>query len=331
MRKAKVSPGGITGSAAAPSGRTPAAAKHPRRIDGRDADWNRLNRKLTETLGCLEPGHFLILQTRDHEPYYVQVAAGGLEGFRMEAVSNRFLTGWRRLDATAHARLRRLGWMPPTDIGVGPVNWWRCYPQGTPTADMAELAVGTLRKAFDVSRPSGLVYRAFSRGEGDVLLPTLGLARDRGPGPLDDRVDDALRELLEVDEIIRDDDGDRPVRSGDSMVYLRVVTDPSYVAVFSPALLHVSRTPALVEAINDVNHSIRVARAFVTDTTVIFAAEVDDQPDIRASVISAFNAVSSLSNSYGAELQGRFGGHTFFAEPAQAVVPPPEPGCGLYL
>jgi hypothetical protein len=282
-------------------------------------------------LGCLELGHFLILQTRDDEPYYVQVAAGGPEGFRMEAVSNRLLTGWRRLDATAHARLRRLGWRPPTDIGDGPVNWWRRYPQGTPTAEMAEMAVRTLRKAFDIPRPTDLVYRAFSRGEGDMLLPTLGLARDRGPGPLDDRVDDALRGLLEVDEIVRDDDGDRPVRSGDAMVYLRVVTDPGYVAVFSPALVHVSRTPALVEAINDVNHSIRVARAFVTDTAVVFAAEVDDQPDIRAGLISAFNAVSSLSNSYGAELQARFGGHTFFADPAQAAEPAPEPGCGLYL
>lgn len=271
------------------------------------------------------------MQTRDDEPYYVQVADAGPEGLRVEAVSNRFLTGWRRLDATAHARLRRLGWRPPTDIGDGPVNWWRCFPQDAPAAEIAELAMGTLRKAFDIPRPTDLVYRAFSRGEGDMLLPTLGLARDRGPGPLDDRVDAALRGLLEVDDIVRDDDGDRPVRSGDVMVYVRVVADRGYVAVFSPALLHVSRTPALVEAINDVNHSIRVARAFVTDTAVMFAAEVDDQPDIEAGVINAFNAVSSLANSYGAELQTRFGGHTFFAEPTQAAEPTPEAGCGLYL
>jgi hypothetical protein len=282
-------------------------------------------------LGCLEAGHYLILQTRDDEPYYVQVAAGRPEGYRVEAVSNRFLTGWRRLDATAQARLRRLGWRPPTDIGDGPVNWWQCYPQDTPTAEIAELAVGTLRKVFDIPRTTALVYRAFSRAGAEILLPTLGLERDRGPAPLDERVDAALRGFLEVDEIVRDSDGDRPVRSGDAMIYVRVVTDPDYVAVFAPALVDVSRSPALVDAINDVNTSIRVARAFVTDTAVIFAAEVDDQPDVEAGVINAFNAVSSLAQGYGAELQARFGGHTFFAEPAPAAEPTPEPGCGLYL
>lgn len=62
----------------------------------------------------LEAGHFLILRTQEEQPYYVQVPAEGAGGFRIEAVSNRFLNGWRRLDATAEGRLRRLDWRPPT-------------------------------------------------------------------------------------------------------------------------------------------------------------------------------------------------------------------------
>ena len=199
-----------------------------RRINARDAEWRNVTSRLAEALGCLEEGHFLFLETRGDSacyPYYVKFAAGGGEGFRVEAVSNRFLSGWQRLDATAEGRLRRLGWRPPTDIGDGPANWWRCYPAGAPATDMAELVVATLRKAYEVPRPVALVYRAVSRDGEEILLPTLGIDHHKRRAPLDERVDAALRDYLEVDEVIQDEDDDRPVRSGDAMVYVRVVAD----------------------------------------------------------------------------------------------------------
>ncbi len=305
-----------------------------RRINARDAEWRNVTSRLAEALGCLEEGHFLCLETRGDSPcypYYVQFAAGGGEGFRVEAVSNRFLSGWQCLDSTAERRLRRLGWRPPTDIGDGPANWWRCYPAGPPTTEMAELAVATLRKAFDVPRPAALVYRAFSRDGEEILLPTLGVEHHKRRAPLGQRVDAALRDYLEVDEVVHDEDDDRPVRSGDAMVYVRVVSDRGFVAVFSPALQGLTRSSALVEAVNDINNSIRGARAAVTDDAVMIAAEVDDQPALDSAVINAFKAVSSLANSCGAELQARFGGNTFFDQPAPPVEDRPEPGYGFYL
>jgi hypothetical protein len=305
-----------------------------RRSNPRDAEWQNVTTKLAEALGCLEEGHFLCLEARGdspYHPYYVQFAAGGEEGFFVEAVSNRFLTGWERLDATAEGRLRRLGWRPPTDIGDGPANWWRCYPAGAPMTDMAERVVATLRKAFDVPRPAALVYRAFSRDGGEILLPTLGIEHHKRRAPLDERVDAALREFLEVDEVISDEDGDRPVRSGEAMVFLRVVREPGFVAVFSPALSGLTRSTALVEAVNDMNRSIRGARAAVTGDAVMIAAEVYEQPALEAGVINAFKAVSSLANSCAAQLQPRFGGKTFFGDPATPGEGNSEPATGLYL
>ena len=310
------------------------AGARRRRANPRDAEWRNVTCRLADALGCLEEGHFLCLEARGGSPsypYYVQFAAGGDDGFLVEAVSNRFLSGWERLDATAEGRLRRLGWRPPTDIGDGPPNWWRRYPAGAPTTEMAELAVATLRKAFDVARPAVLVYRAFSRDGGEILLPTLGIEHHKRRAPLDERVDAALREYLETDEVIRDEDGDRPVRSGDAMVFVRVVADPGFVAVFSPALLGVTRSSALVEAVNDLNNSIRGARASVSDDAVLMTAEVYDQPALESGVINAFKAVSALANSCGADLQGRFGGHTFFGESTPPAEDSAGPGYGLYL
>lgn len=197
--------------------------------------------------------------------------------------------------------------------------------------ELAELAVATLRKVFEVARPVGLMYRAFSRGGEEILLPTLGLEREHGPDPLEERVDQALRDHLEIDTVIRDDDGDRPLRSGDAVVYVRVVADEGYVSVFSPALLGVTRTAALVDAVNDLNNSIRGARASVTDNAVVVAAEVYDQPALESGVINAVKAVSCLANSCGAELQTRFGGNTFFGAPVQPAEPASPQGCGFYL
>ncbi len=303
----------------------------PRRAAARRREWEAFESGLAQVLGCLEDGHFLILSTRDEEPYYVQFAAEGDEGMRVEAVSNRFLHGWRRLDATAEGRLRRLGWRPPTDIGEGPVNWWLPFEAPLPASHIAALTVATLTKAYDVSRVSAVAYHAFSRDDEEILLPTLGLERLAGVADgeqMPARVDRVFRELLGVDELIRDADGDIPIRNGDVMVYVRIVPDRNYVAVYSPAVVDIDHSPALIAAVNEVNLTIRVARASVGGHEIVFAAEVDDGPGLESSVINAYNAVASLANSCGADLQSRFGGRTYFQES-----PPPDPDVhiGLYL
>jgi hypothetical protein len=162
------------------------------------------------------------------------------------------------------------------------------------------------------------------------LLPTLGLERapDAPDGqPLSERVEQALQDFLGLDELIRDPDGDIPIRSGDAMVFVRLLAGRDFVGVFSPVLLDIDRTAGLIEALNEVNRNIRVARAAVTDHEVIFAAEVEDGPGAEGSVVNAMEAVSSLANSYGDELQSRFGGRTFFQQPATQ----PDEHTGLYL
>jgi hypothetical protein len=133
---------------------------------------------------------------------------------------------------------------------------------------MAELAVATLRKVFEVPRPVVLVYRAFSRDGEEILLSTLGVERHARRARLNGRIDAALQDYLEIDEVLRDEDGDRPVRSGDGMVEVRVIAGPGFVAVFSPALLGVTRNAALVEAVNDITRGRRPPRPALASDVV---------------------------------------------------------------
>lgn len=301
------------------------------RVNERAEAWDALSARLAETLDCLEEGHFLVIKTRGTANHFVQFAAAGVTGMRAEAVSNGFLSPGETLDHAAEVRLRRLGWRPPTDIGDGPVNWWRHYELPLPATRMASLALETLAKVYDVPHPDRLAYIAFSRSGQEILLPGLGLAHEASSEKEPDlaqRVDAALRTWLGVDDVFRDEDGDAPIRCGQAMYFVRVVREPPMVAVFSPMLQDVGMTSGLVEAVNEINTDIRFARAFLTGGTVMVAAEVDAGEGMESALVAASGAVGWLSDHWGLRLQARFGGKTFFEEDTPIVS---EPGTGLYL
>lgn len=305
MREASLSIPGSNEMAEGPARR--------RRMGLRRQEWDDLTTRLADTIKVLEDGHYLSLQFRA-VPYYAQVAVTA-DGLRAEAVSNRFLEGWQRLDGAAIDRLRRLGWRPPTDIGDGPVNWWRHFDHPVPAMEVAELLTATLNRAFDVARVDQLEYRAFSRSGDIILLPGLGLAREAPrpkPAPLEQRVDAYFKDLLGVDELQRDSDRDIPIRWDDHMVFVRVISDPGYVRVFSPVLHDLEPTAELIGAVNDINLETRIARFMVKGGEVLVGADVDDTPAIEGPLSDAYHAVGSLVTHYAGILQDRFGGATFF-------------------
>jgi hypothetical protein len=188
-----------------------------------------------------------------------------------------------------------------------------------PFDDVARLAVSTLAGAYDVVRPSKLVYRAFTQDDEHIVLPGLGLDRMPRPGqqqPLPDRVDHALCTWLDADTISYDEDGDAPIQYDDAMIFVRRLTDPEMLAVFSPMLAGVEKTYGLLDAVNEMNAEIRYARAFVVGSSVMVASEVDPATDLDVSLARAGDAVGWIADHWGAKLQSRFGGTTFFGEPS---------------
>ena len=135
------------------------------------------------------------------------------------------------------------------------------------------------------------------------------------PASLDDWLGWAVAQILGVDQAPRDSDGDIPIRSGSSMCYVRSIEDPPSVRLFAPMVVDVSRTSALLEALNDINMSITVGRVFHTPANeVIFALELyGDQLTVEI-IRASLGAATYVADRFDDEIQFRFGGRTLFAE-----------------
>jgi len=259
------------------------------RVDGDDMSWEHFEGRLAAVLGRMAAGSFLILSSRadDEIVYYVQFAQGGRGGFRAEAVSNNFLAGRWALSPAQEEQLAGLGWQCPTP-GNTDLNFMRQWPTPAPYAETARLAVRSLREVYGVERPSELVYRRFAKHGPDFAEPELGIQPERpttpngrGQGPaqtleqLTPLVEQAVREILGTDRILRDGDGCIPIHRDGARQFVRIVDGaPPVVRVFSPVLHGVDSSRALLEALNEINGQIMFGRVLWASSQVIVSAEV---------------------------------------------------------
>jgi hypothetical protein len=125
----------------------------------------------------------------------------------------------------------------------------------------------------------------------------------------------AVAQVLDVDEVDRDPDGDIRIRYGSTMCFVRSIADPPSVRLFAPMVVEVPRTPALLEALNDINLNITVGRVFHTPANeVLFALELYGEQLTVEIIRSSLDAATSIADHFDHRLQSRFGGKTLFAE-----------------
>jgi hypothetical protein len=75
--------------------------------------WAEFEASLATVLASLVEDQYLIVQVK-HRPYFVQFAAQGAEGMRVESTSNVVVSPAFRLDQSQVDELVRLGWQRPT-------------------------------------------------------------------------------------------------------------------------------------------------------------------------------------------------------------------------
>jgi hypothetical protein len=136
---------------------------------------------LSVVIGDLKKHEFLIISEKRRN-VYIQIAAGGSLGTRVEAVSEQF---YPDLGKNEQKTLRDFGWKPPTYI-LGPKS--KGPPGGscnyyinvgkTSSSTLADFIVRTFREVYRTRSPKALQYRAFG-DTGDhnyeIRFPTLGL------------------------------------------------------------------------------------------------------------------------------------------------------------
>ena len=183
----------------------------------------------------------------------------------------------------------------------------------------------TLRDVFGVATPTSLrfLHRGFPGFDGRLPRLDLGIAADRSPrgdpgttppGPvpaltgLNRRLEDALKSFLGLDDLIRDADGDIPVRVGSALMFVRAVPGtPPLVQLFAHVLDDADLTLPLLEAVNDVNRRILFGRIFWSHRSVIVAMEITGVGLSPEQVSFACVQLGSLADHLDNELAERFG------------------------
>jgi len=155
-----------------------------------------------------------------------------------------------------------------------------------------------------------------------ALFGLFGGSKDDAPrnDQLDHWLEDTLARELEVDEIVRDEDGDIPVRWGSAMVYVSVMgvgTELQVIRVFAPLLKDFTVKPEVYEAVNSINRQIPFAKAIVDPEIgqIVLAADlfVFDQMSSEQ-LMATIELVGENADHFDTMLQKRFGGTTMFED-----------------
>lgn len=152
-----------------------------------EQNWQRFAESLAECLGALEEDEYLII-TSKRTGRFVQFAAQGDVGMRMEAVSNAFIQDPDlQLSDRDLLIMGEFGWHTPTGSPEfstpendpdGSPNFFLDVAQPVDYGASAAMAIQTLRTVYKVKHPGMLVYKAFSFDGADLRFPTLHLKRD---------------------------------------------------------------------------------------------------------------------------------------------------------
>jgi hypothetical protein len=214
-----------------------------------------------------------------------------------------------------------------------------------PYREIAGLGVQTLDDVLEARHPGILAYRAFATGGAEIILPNLGLVRQRPPAQapqpapapaqavpanreeLLEQVKDAMKVVLGLDTIVTDEDDDIPVRGETVISYVRVQKDAPIVSIFAPIIWDIGSPPDILQAVNEINSSIRFGRAAWDGKGVVLAADVVGSPLVTEQLATAFRAVVSLGDDYAKKLQERFGGRVALGQ----ALPPRQVPTGGYL
>jgi hypothetical protein len=188
---------------------------------------------------------------------YLQFVAWGDGMVRAEVVSNHYLDERYALTEGDERVLAGMGWSEPVHDDDGdPVPGEANFHLDAPDREadrVAVMAVRALREVFGCQHPVFLAAEGLERDQTGPAEPApdeceAELIRPDDHDHLQSLVDAALAVTFEED-LRHDDDGDIPIRCGQSVVFVRVLTSEPTVEVFAEIVVDVrDRDRAATEA-----------------------------------------------------------------------------------
>ena len=119
-----------------------------------------------------------------------------------------------------------------------------------------------------------------------------------------------MQEILEVEELYVDDNGDVDVRTKVAGYTARICPscDAPHIEVFSVLVRDIPADPGLYEALNDLNRGMSHARFFWANDCVILAGELLGRSADEDSLRCLCNEVAAMADEHAPRLAGIFGG-----------------------
>ncbi|GAA3980005.1 hypothetical protein GCM10023085_72850 [Actinomadura viridis] len=128
-------------------------------------------------------------------------------------------------------------------------------------------------------------------------------------------VEKILSSYLETDELVRDEEGDIPIRRGSALYYVRVgQREPYRVEVVSSVLSGVEESYELLRELNEINSGIYGIQAYHRKGRVIFSADMLAESLQAEELERACALISGCADKYDDELQAKFGGRKTFED-----------------
>ncbi|HEU5455088.1 MAG TPA: hypothetical protein VFU85_05325, partial [Nocardioides sp.] len=257
-----------------------------------DRAWNGFRARLADHLAAMEDDDVLVVdtdpadETEDGAAPYVQFCARGKTCLRGEVVSNAYLAPAHRLDEAQIGAVTEIEWQPPTrgrgdEPDSGSENFFADLERNE--ADrMAVMTVRVLREVFGVVHPSFLSADGLEEDpshpvptaeDGPTTVADEPLATMPGDRDgLQALVDDALTPYFgHVPE--KDGDGDIPVVTDSTVVYVRVLAEAPIVHLFCRVVRDVADVDAARFETGVLNRDGRFVKFSVVGDSVM--AEVD--------------------------------------------------------
>ncbi len=282
-----------------------------------EAAWKDYRASLAEALDALDDDASIRIQI-DSEGVtpYVQALRVG-DRILLEASSNRFLDDVWKLDKTDRRRLRAIGFAKPSEHMP---NHWITLPLSH-VDQAASLAVQALREVFRVMHPSSL-YSAEIDWQGEEFPPTAHepqraaqttFPQDREQ--LDALISDVLDALLnEVPD--RDDDGDIPIRTGRTVVYIRTQQGSPMIRLFAQMARDVADKDAALREVDRLNRTVEGIKFIVHETTVIATAELLGWPFAPTQFQALLTHMCDAVAKHEEDLVDHVGGRFFIGDQA---------------
>jgi len=288
--------------------------------------WAPFAQKLAGVLAKLEEDQYLILPVK-RSRRFVQFAAQGSFGLRIEATGNNYLFKDEQVNVNQIAALVKLGWDPPTGKPEtstpeqdpdGSPNFCIEFPAPVQYATAANLVVQTLTEILRVPHPAFLEYESFTADSQILEFPELGLRaaqRQDAPAPQENLpalLLKAIREITGATDLELDDDGEATIRYGSAIVSVRQYAERPYAMIYSGLLKNVELSDQLFRTINDLNARETLIRFFVEGTSVFAVADICIAPFVAEHVKAGLTHFCVVVDGVDQALQADFGGVTAF-------------------